>query len=86
VKGSAGYSLFSQRRHEFYPFDGDPDHIPCYLDNYPGMQDLLIQKFGYSRPDNFLEEWYRKARTLPEWHAARSKHLPPRPMRTISPN
>jgi hypothetical protein len=85
VKGSAGFSLFSQMRNEFYPFDDDPDRTPCYLDNYPGMEDLLVKNFGYSKASNIFESWWRKAKTYPEWKEARSKHLPPRPMRVIKP-
>ncbi len=85
VRGSAGFSLFSKRANQFYPFDGDPDSTPCYLDCFPGMTDLLVAKFGNTRPENFLEDVWRKAVTLPDWIQGRSKHLPPRPMREFHP-
>lgn len=85
VRGSAGFSLFSKQANRFYPFDGDPNSTPCYLDCFPGMTDLLIAKFGYTSPDNFLEDLWRKAVILPDWSQARSKHLPPRPMREFWP-
>jgi len=84
--GSAGYSLFSKRPKKFYPFDGDPNSIPCYLDCFPGMNELLIKKYGYKPANSVLEEIWRKATLFPEWREAREKHLPPKKMIQFDPS
>jgi hypothetical protein len=85
VYGSAGFSLFSKRRFEFYPFDGEPDQPPCYLDCFQGLEESLIKRYGLTTHDGWQRLW-RSLVVLPEVIAARNKHYPPKPMVVIKPD
>ncbi len=86
VTGSAGFSLFSKRADAFYPFDGDPDTVPCYLDCFRGTTEIYTERYGGRRSDHFIEELWRTVSAHLEAREVRKKHLPPKRRIVIRPD
>ncbi len=84
VWGAAGFTMFSKKQDEFYPFDADPDNPPCYQACFPGLLEIVRDKYG-RLPRTVGERWLLGLLTYGECQAARDKHLPPKPMILTKP-